>query len=135
MHRLFLHCCDRWPVVREAADLALEEPPVQPLSAGYVFDIHFNFMQSLLTTLRADVHIRVSYCSSSGVYVVLYGWLDVTDGSQGGRKVCSRVGTPSASDECSRSDPFCREGVHRLGQRLYEAGQEMCSGARSPRRK
>ncbi|CAE7875003.1 rhp6, partial [Symbiodinium necroappetens] len=25
MHRLFLHCCDRWPVVREAADLALEE--------------------------------------------------------------------------------------------------------------
>ncbi|CAE7584712.1 ddx1 [Symbiodinium natans] len=25
MHRLFLHCCDRWPVVREAADLALQE--------------------------------------------------------------------------------------------------------------
>ena len=25
MHRLFLHCCDRWPVVREAADLALED--------------------------------------------------------------------------------------------------------------
>jgi len=25
MHRLFLHCCDEWPVVREAADEALEQ--------------------------------------------------------------------------------------------------------------
>ena len=25
MHRLFLHCCDQWPEIRVAADLALQQ--------------------------------------------------------------------------------------------------------------